>query len=65
MEVHESSLEGHFGIQKTLDMLAKNFYWPKILGTVGKVILRCEPCIKAKTTFHKGEFKPLPIAQRP
>ena len=25
-EVHEGSLKGHFGIQKTLDMLANNFY---------------------------------------
>ena len=46
-------------------MLVKHFYWPKMLGTVGKIILRCEPCIKAKITFHKGEYKPLPIAQRP
>ena len=36
-----------------------------MLGTIGKIILRCEPSIKAKTTFHKGEYKPLPIAQRP
>ncbi|XP_057543321.1 uncharacterized protein LOC130821549 [Amaranthus tricolor] len=64
-EIHEGSLAGHFGIQKTLDMLAKHFYWPKMLGTVGKIILRCEPCIKAKITFHRGEYKPLPIAQRP
>ena len=25
-EVHEGSIAGHFGIQKTLDMLAKHFY---------------------------------------
>ena len=64
-EVHEGSLAGHFGIQKTLDMLAKHFYWPKMLGTVGKIILRCKPCIKAKITFHKEEYEPPPIAQRP
>ena len=27
--------------------------------------MRCKACIKAKITFHKGEYKPLPIAQRP
>ena len=43
-------------------MLAKQFYWPKMLGTIGKIILRCEPCIKANITFHKREYKPLPIA---
>jgi integrase-like protein/reverse transcriptase-like protein len=55
-EVHEGGLAGHFGIQKTLDMLAQNFYWPKMLGTVGKHIFRCETCLKAKVTFHKGEY---------
>ncbi|XP_057543336.1 uncharacterized protein LOC130821562 [Amaranthus tricolor] len=64
-EVHEGSIAGHFGIQKTLDMLAKHFYWPKMLGTVGKHVLKCEPCHKAKVTFHKGEYIPLPIAHKP
>ncbi|XP_057526371.1 uncharacterized protein LOC130805605 [Amaranthus tricolor] len=64
-EVHEGSIAGHYGIQKTLDMLAKHFFWPKMLGTVGKHILKCETCLKAKVTFHKGEYLPLPIAHRP
>ena len=64
-EVHEGSLRGHFGIQKTLDMLSQHFYWPKMLCTVGKHILRCEACIKAKITFHKGEYMPLPVATKP
>lgn len=57
-EVHEGTLGGNFDIQKTLDMLAQNFDWLKMLETVGKYILRCASCIKAKPTFHKGEYKP-------
>ena len=64
-EIHEGSLSGHFGIQKTLNMLSEHFYWPKMLGTIGKHILRCESCIKAKITFHKGEYRPLPVADKP
>ena len=64
-EVHEGALGEHFGIQKTLDMLTQQFFWPKMLGTVGKFILRCDVCHKAKLTFHKGEYKPLPVAARP
>ena len=64
-EVHEGALGGHFGIQKTLDMVAQHFFWPKMLGTIGKYILKCETCVKAKLTFHKGEYKPLPVANRP
>lgn len=52
-EVHEGALGGHFGIQETLDMLAQHFVWLRMLGTVGKYVLRCEACIKAKLTFIK------------
>lgn len=62
-EVHEGSLAGHFGIQKTLDMLAQHFYWPRM--TLGNHILKCETCLKAKVTFHKGEYLPLLVAQKP
>ena len=64
-EVHEGSLGGHFGIQKTLDTVSQHFFWPKMLGTIGKYILRCEACIKAKITFHKGEYITLSVASRP
>ena len=64
-EVHEGTLRGHFGIQKTLDMLAWNFFWPKMLGTVGKFVLRCETYLKDKLTLYKGDYKLLPIATRP
>lgn len=36
-----------------------------MLGTVGKYVLKCESCLKAKLTFHKGEYRPLPVAERP
>ena len=50
-EAHKGGLSGHFGIHKTLDILAQNFFWPKMLGTIGKYVLRCEVCIKAKLIF--------------
>ena len=36
-----------------------------MLGTVGKYGLRCEVRIKAKLVFHRGEYKPLPVAHKP
>ena len=36
-----------------------------MLGTVGKYILRCETCHRAKLIFHKGEYKPLLAAEKP
>ena len=64
-EVNEGTLGGHFGIQKTLNTITQHFYWPRILGIVGKQILRCETCLKAKVTFHKGEYLPLPVVNKP
>ncbi|XP_022891855.1 uncharacterized protein LOC111406704 [Olea europaea var. sylvestris] len=29
-EAHSGGLMGHFGIAKTLEILTKNFYWPKM-----------------------------------
>lgn len=55
-EVHEGSLGRHLGIRKTLDMLRQHFYWPKMLGTIGKHILRCEACIKAKNNLSQGRI---------
>ena len=36
-----------------------------MLGTIGKYILRCKACIREKITFHKGEYMPLPVANKP
>ena len=33
-EVHRGGLAGHFGINKTIDMLKEHFVWPKIGGDI-------------------------------
>ncbi|XP_074303267.1 uncharacterized protein LOC141637719 [Silene latifolia] len=40
-EVHSGGLGGHFGVQKTLDILQEQFYWPKMMGDVQNVLRRC------------------------
>ncbi|XP_021731525.1 uncharacterized protein LOC110698413 [Chenopodium quinoa] len=64
-EAHGGGLAGHMGIQKTLEILQSHFYWPKMLANVHQVLARCSICQRAKMTFHKGEYKPLPILERP
>ena len=51
-EAHERDLAGHFGINKTLEILKEHFYWPKIGEDVHKVISRCAICHMAKSHFH-------------
>jgi len=35
-EAHEKVLMGHFGVQKTLDILHEHFYWPHMKHDVHK-----------------------------
>ncbi|XP_048228312.1 uncharacterized protein LOC125369576 [Ricinus communis] len=36
-ESHEGGLMGHFGVQKTLDVLHDHFYWPKMKSDVNRL----------------------------
>ena len=40
-ESHGGGLMGHFGRDKTLDMLSKNYYWPKMFRDVNRFTNRC------------------------
>ena len=43
-EVLGEALAGHFGINKTIDMLKEHFFWPKMGGHVYEVISKCSIC---------------------
>ena len=48
-EAYEEALAGHFGLNKTLDILKKHFYWPRMGGDVHRVISACSVYHKAKS----------------
>ena len=48
-EAHERGLMGHFGVVKTLDVLHKHFYWPKMKNDVQRICDKCITCRKAKS----------------
>lgn len=64
-EMHSGGLAGHFGVHKTVDLLREHFYWPKMITDVQKIIERCATCQRAKSTFHKGLYTPLPVPDIP
>jgi hypothetical protein len=65
-EAHYSRVARHFGIEKTVKILQKHFYWPKLRQEVNKYIRSCITCIIAKpTTKKKGMYTPLPTPDRP
>jgi hypothetical protein len=65
-EAHYSRVAGHFGVEKTVAVLQKYFYWPNLRQDVGKYIKSCTACAIAKPTIKKqGLYTPLPTPSRP
>jgi hypothetical protein len=65
-EAHYSRVAGHFGVEKTVVVLQKHFYWPKLRQDVNKYIRSCTACAISKPTIKKqGLYTPLPIPEKP
>lgn len=50
-EVHYSWVARHFGLEKTVEVLQKYFYWPKLQQHVGKYIKYCNSYAIPKSTI--------------
>jgi hypothetical protein len=65
-EAHYSWMEGHFGMEKTVVILQKHFYWPKLRQDVNKYIRSCIACAISKPSIKKkGLYTPLPTPEKP
>jgi len=67
LELHHDSVSaGHFGINKTVELISRNFWWPKLHNDVKKFIKSCETCCKSKIPRHKpyGLLSPLSTPNR-
>jgi hypothetical protein len=64
---HDSPTSGHFGQAKTLEIVSREFYWPRIRSFVNNYIKSCDKCNRNKTPRHKpyGPLQPLPIPKGP
>jgi hypothetical protein len=59
-------MEGHFGVEKTVVVLQKHFYFPKLRHDIRKYIISHTTCAIAKPTINKqGLYTPLPTPKRP
>ncbi|GKA17092.1 RNA-directed DNA polymerase [Tanacetum coccineum] len=66
LEGHASGLAGHFGRDKTLALLHKLFYWPKMERDVNRLLERCRICHIAKTqSSNAGLYTPLSVPVAP
>jgi hypothetical protein len=65
-EAHYSQMARHFGVEKTVVILHKHFYWPKLRQDINKYIISCTACAIAKPTIKKqGLYTPLPTPEKP
>ncbi|XP_074277790.1 uncharacterized protein LOC141601409 [Silene latifolia] len=64
-EAHGGGLAGHFGVQKTLDVLKEHFHWPKMQEDVYNIVSKCVTCHLMKSKFKPGEYTPLSVPIRP
>jgi hypothetical protein len=64
---HDHKLRGHPGINKTIKLIRRTCFWPKMHRDVKQYVNSCEGCQRAKAVRQKpfGLLKPLPIGQRP
>ena len=66
-ESHDSKVAGHFGRDKTLELMKRNYYWPNMEDWVRNYVKTCDACQRNKTSKHAkyGALKPLDIPYAP
>ena len=50
---YDDLLAGHFGIEKTWELVAKKYYWETIRRNVKNYIKGCDVCLACKAVRHK------------
>ena len=60
---HDDPLAGHFGIDKTRELIARKYYWPTLRRDVEAYVKGCDVCLASKAVRHKpyGDLQALPI----
>ena len=48
---------GHLGIERTLDLLRYQFYWPGMTEDATRHIQHCERCLQFKASFDKAPLE--------
>ena len=64
---HDHPTTGHPGIQNTIEITRKTYYWPCLAKEVEEFVRTCGSCQRNKYTNHKpyGKLQPLPTPEGP
>ena len=61
---HDSKVGGHFGQEKTIELVTRNFYWEKLADWINDYVQSCDECQHNKSPRHTkyGLLQPLEVA---
>ena len=64
---HDSKIAGHFGQDKTIELVRRHFWWPKMDETIIDYIRSCPDCQRDKSRRHRqyGLLSPLELPYAP
>jgi RNase H-like domain found in reverse transcriptase/Reverse transcriptase (RNA-dependent DNA polymerase)/Integrase zinc binding domain/Chromo (CHRromatin Organisation MOdifier) domain/Integrase core domain len=64
---HDTPESGHFGILRTSELVARDFFWPGMEASVRTYVNGCETCNRIKAPRHQryGKNMPIPPPERP
>jgi len=64
---HDHILSGHFGQNKTLELVHYEYSWPSLYADIQQFCKSCVTCMRSKPQCHKpyGSLKQLSIPERP
>jgi len=64
---HDSKVAGHFGRDRTMELITRNFYWPKMEDDVRQYCNECDNCQRTKAPRHAkhGLLHPLELPSKP
>lgn len=62
----DSLLAGHPGVQKTLELVRRDYWWPKQSALIAQYVKECDVCQRTKASRQKytGLLHPLPTATK-
>ena len=61
---HDDPLAGHFGINKTKDLVIRKYYWPSLQRDIEAYVKGCSVCLDSKAVRHKpySDLHLLPVS---
>jgi hypothetical protein len=64
---HDSPAAGHYGSRKTLELVSRDYWWPRMDKFIAKYVKTCDVCSRSKAPRHRpfGLLQPLPIPDKP